>query len=384
MIRDIRAVSALVAGFLNFLNLYTPQAILPVLTREFAVAPARTGLTVTAPLVAVALVAPFAGAISDRMGRKRLIIGAALLLTLPTLLIAATSSFPLLLLARFVQGLLLPFIFTVIVAYVGEELEGAAAVRAAGAYSIGSILGGFGGRFVAGIAADLAGWRVAFVVIAAITLACTGFLAVWLPREQRFRPVIGGLGATLAAYGAHLRNPRLLGTCAVGFGMLFSNVAVFTFVNFHLTAPPYNLSPSALGFVFTVYLLGIVTTTLATRLALRVGRVRTLGLALGLAASGLAATLLPSLPAAILGLAGLAGGLFVTQTLSISFIGATVARAKSSAVGLYVTMFYIGGSLGGIIPGGVFRTWGWAGVVTLVVGVMAAMLLVARTAWRGA
>lgn len=382
MIRDIRALSALIAGFLNFLNLYTPQAILPVLTREFGVAPERTGLTVTAPLVAVALVAPFAGAISDRIGRKNLILGASFLLIVPTLAIAATSRFDVLLLARFVQGLLLPFIFTVIVAYVGEELQGAEAVRAAGAYSIGSITGGFGGRFVAGIAADLAGWRIAFLVIAAITLACAGFLAVAMPREQRFRPITGGFGATVSAYAAHLRNPRLLGTCLIGFGMLFSNVAVFTFVNFHLTAPPYNLSPSALGFVFMVYLLGIVTTTVATRLALRIGRVATLALALSLAAGGLAATMVPSLAVAIIGLAGLSGGLFVTQTLGISFIGATITRAKSSAVGLYVTVFYIGGSLGGLVPAPIFRAFDWPGVVALVIATMACMLGIARFAWK--
>jgi predicted MFS family arabinose efflux permease len=379
---DRRAFAAGLAAFINFINLYTPQAILPVLTAEFAVAPARTGLTVTAPLIAVALVAPFAGAVSDRVGRKRLIVGASLLLSLPTLVLALAPNFEVFLLARFAQGLLLPFIFTVTVAYIGEELQGQAAVPAAGVYTIGSIFGGFGGRFIAGIAADLAGWRVAFLVITAVTLAGALLLAVVLPREQRFRPVTGGLGASLAAYARHLGNARFLGTCAIGFGMLFSNVAVFTFVNFHLSAPPYNLSTSALSFVFAVYLVGIVTTAIAMRLMLRIGRVATLALALGLAGVGLCTTLAPSLPVAILGLAGLSGGLFVTQTLCINFIGATISRAKSSAVGFYVTMFYIGGALGGVVAGLAFHAFGWLGVVALVIGVLAMMLGIAGLAWR--
>ena len=379
---DRRTAAVAVAGMCNFLNLYTPQAILPALTDSFGVAPARTGLTITAPLLAVALVAPFVGTISDRLGRKSLISGACLLLVIPTLLVAGSASLEAMLLWRFLQGLLLPFIFAVTVAYIGDECEGAAGIRTAGIYSAGTILGGFGGRFIAGMVSDVSTWRVAFVVVAALTLAGGLFITWALPREQRFRPVRGGVRATLATYREHLANPRLLATCAVGFGMLFSNVATFTFVNFHLAAPPYSLSPGALGLVFTVYLLGIVTTTIATRLAVRIGRLRTLALAIGMACGGLLLTLLPSIAWAIAGLAGLSGGLFVVQALCLGYIGVAVRRAKSTAVGVYVTLYYIGGALGGILPGFVFHAAGWAGVVSLIVAVLSTTLAIAALAWR--
>lgn len=379
---DRRTAAVAVAGICTFINLYTPQAILPVLTDSFGVSPARTGLTITAPLLAVALIAPFVGSVSDRLGRKRLIVGACMILVLPTLLVAGSRSLEAMLIWRFLQGLLLPFIFAITVAYIGDECEGAEGIRAAGIYSIGAILGGFGGRFIAGVVSDLANWRIAFMVIAALTLAGGLYIAWALPREQRFRPVQGGLRSTLATYRDHLVNPRLLATCAIGFGMLFSNVATFTFVNFHLAAPPYSLSPSALGFVFLVYLLGVVTTTVATRLAVRIGRLWTLALAIGMACGGLLLTLLPSIAWAITGLAGLSGGLFVVQALCIGYIGVAVRRAKSTAVGVYVTLYYIGGALGGILPGWVFHTLGWPGVVGLIIAVESATLVIAVLAWR--
>jgi predicted MFS family arabinose efflux permease len=379
---DHRTAAVAVAGICTFLNLYTPQAILPVLTDSFGVSPARTGLTITAPLLAVALIAPFVGSVSDRLGRKRLIVGACLILVLPTLLVAGSMSLEAMLVWRFLQGLLLPFIFAITVAYIGDECEGADGIRAAGIYSIGAILGGFGGRFIAGVVSDLANWRIAFMAIAALTLAGGLYIAWALPREQRFRPVQGGLRSTLATYRDHLANPRLLATCAIGFGMLFSNVATFTFVNFHLAAPPYSLSPAALGFVFLVYLLGVVTTTVATHLAVRIGRLWTLALAIGMACGGLLLTLLPSIAWAIAGLAGLSGGLFVVQALCIGYIGVAVRRAKSTAVGVYVTLYYIGGALGGILPGWVFHTVGWPGVVGLIIAVESATLVIAVLAWR--
>jgi sugar phosphate permease len=81
-----------------------------------------------------------------------------------------------------------------------------------------------------------------------------------------------------------------------------------------------------------------------------------------------------------MGLAGICGGLFVVQSLSLGFIGVTVRRAKSTAVGLYVTIYYIGGALGGIVPGILWRVAGWPGVTALV-GVMLAVMAAAASVW---
>jgi predicted MFS family arabinose efflux permease len=381
---DRISLAAAVAGISTFLNLYTPQAVLPALAATFGVPLARTGLTVTASLLAVALVAPFAGAVSDAVGRKRLIVGAAAAVTVPTVLVAASPSLEAMLVWRFAQGLMLPFIFAVMVAYIGEECEGAAAIRAAGVYSSGAILGGFSGRFVAGIAAEFGGWRVGFLAAAVLTGAASVGIAILLPPERKFRPMAGGARAMLRGWREHMGNRRLLGTCAVGFAMLFTVVATFTFVNFRLSAPPFNLSPAALGSVFTVYLVGVVTTPLATRLAVRIGRRRTAALASAVAMAGELCTLLPSLPAVVLGLALASAGLFVAQALGLGFIGVAVRRARSSAVGLYVSIYYVGGALGGVLPAGLWHRFGWPGCVALACAMIAGMGIAAVATFREA
>ena len=377
-------LAAAAAGISTFLNLYTPQAVLPSLAATFGVPLARTGLTITAPLLAVALVAPFAGAISDALGRKRLIVGAAAAVTVPTVLVALSPSLEAMLVWRFAQGLLLPFIFAVTVAYIGEECEGPAAIRAAGVYSSGAILGGFSGRFVAGIAAEFGGWRLGFLAAAVLTGLAAIAVAILLPTERKFRPMSGGARAMLRGWREHVGNKRLLGTCAVGFAMLFSVVATFTFVNFRLTAAPFNLSPAALGSVFAVYLVGVVTTPLATRLAVTIGRRWTAALASAVAIAGELCTLLPTLPAVILGLALASAGLFVAQALGLSFIGVAVRRARSSAVGLYVSTYYIGGALGGVLPAGVWHRFGWPGCVALACAMIAGMGIAAVATFQEA
>lgn len=353
------------AGISSFLNLYTPQAVLAPVAATFGVPLARTGLTITASLLAVALVAPFAGAISDVFGRKRLIVGAAAAVTVPTVLVATSQTLDAMLVWRFAQGLLLPFIFAVTVAYIGEECEGPAAIRAAGIYSSGAILGGFSGRIVAGIATEFGGWRLGFLAAAALTALAALAVAILLPRETKFRPMRGGFRATVTGWREHFRNRLLWGTCAVGSSMLFSVVATFTYVNFRLAGAPFNLSPGALSSVFTVYLVGVVTTPVATRIAVAIGRARTAALGALVAIAGELCTLLPTLPAVILGLALASAGLFVAQALGLGFIGVAAKRARSSAVGLYVSTYYIGGALGGVLPGGLWHRFGWPGCVAL-------------------
>jgi MFS family permease len=179
-----RRIAVIAAGAITFLNLYNVQALLPTLAREFALPLPRTGLAVTATLLAVALVAPFVGSVSDMLGRKRLIVSAIWGLTVPTLLCATATGLPALVAWRFVQGLLLPFIFTVTVAYIGEEMEDQAAVRLVADYSMGAISGGFAGRFLAGHAADLAGWRASFVLLAGLTVAAALIVQTTLPPER--------------------------------------------------------------------------------------------------------------------------------------------------------------------------------------------------------
>jgi MFS family permease len=71
-----RKIAVAIAGFCAFLNLYSPQALLPALAREFGVGAAEISTIMTASALAIALTAPFTGAIADVLGRKHVITAA--------------------------------------------------------------------------------------------------------------------------------------------------------------------------------------------------------------------------------------------------------------------------------------------------------------------
>src|SRR6266852_3111421 len=268
---DSRKIAVAVAGFCAFLNLYSPQALLPELAREFGVGPAEISTIMTASALAIALTAPFTGAVADVLGRKRVIAAAMLAVVVPMAGAAFAADVEALIAWRFLQGLLLPPIFAVTVAYIGDEWPQAQVPGVAGVYVAGSSLGGFCGRFIPGVLADLVGWRAAFLALGMIGLAGAVLVAVKLPPERHFVRSEGFLASGLQML-RHLRNPQLVATYAVGFGVLFNFIAIFTYVSFHLAAPPYNFSPTLLGALFFTYLIGTLCAPLTGRAVMRFGR----------------------------------------------------------------------------------------------------------------
>ena len=367
-------------GYCAFINLYAPQSILPLLSHEFGASAAEVSTIITVSTLAVALTAPFTGAIADVLGRKRVIVAAMFVIVVPTLMVGMATSLSALIFWRAVQGLVLPPIFAVTVAYIGDEWPPREATTAAGIYSSGASLGGFSGRLVTGFLADLIGWRAGFNALAVIAFAGAIAVAFLLPHERRFVRS-EGLLASGRQMLAHFRNGQLVATYAVGFGVLFNFICTFTYVSFHLAAAPYNLSSSALGAIFVVYLVGSVLTPWIGWAVTRFGRRRFIVWVIALWVAGIALTMAPSLPLIILGLAVSAGCGLICQAISTGYVTITAKAGRSSAVGLYVTSFYIGGSFGAALGGVAWTLAGWPACVALVVAMLLVMAGIVYFAW---
>ncbi len=368
-----RRIAVTLAGVAAFINLYAPQSLLPLLRDWIGQDAARAGLIVSAGTFGVALAAPFAGLLADRFGRRRVIVSAAFLAVLPGLLAGLAPSPEALMLIRLVQGLCLPGIFAVTVAYIAEEWPASESRGVTAIYVAGTIGGGFCGRLMSGVVAEFFGWRWGFFALAMLQLLIALLIRAWLPPGRDIPKTRGTPRTPLLPL---LVRPGLRGAFAAGFLMLFSLVGGFTYMTLHLSAPPFSLGPAALSTIFAVYLAGVVITPYSGRLLNSFGHARVLVMAWGVAFAGLVATLWPTLPSIAVGLCLFSVGLFVAQTATTSFVGEIAGRERGPAVGLYVTCYYLGGSVGGVLPSVVWHWAGWNGVVGLlcVAGALAAVI----------
>jgi predicted MFS family arabinose efflux permease len=330
------------------------------------------------------LSAPLVGRFADLAGKRLVIIFAAFLMSAATLLAATSTSLNQIIGWRFLQGLVTPGVFAVAVAYIHDRWDGARAATTTAAYVTGTVVGGFLGRVLAGEVAGRWGWRAAFVTVGAMSVACALILALTLPlplTEQRAEGIRHSEKGREGLW-TRLTSRQLLGTYAAGFCVLFTQIAMFTYVTFHLAAPPFELSTAALGWLFAVYLAGAVLTPISGRWINTYGHRAALAIAIALGVGGSMLTLGSWLPAVIAGLALVASGVFIAQAAANGYIGVAAHSDRGLAVGMYATCYYIGGSVGGALPAVFWNTGGWPACVVLVIGVQIATALFGWMFWR--
>ncbi len=354
------------------------QPLLPLFERIFGADHFTSSLTVTATTIGVALSAPLVGRIADLFGKRRVIVLAAFLMSAATLLAATSGSLHQIIVWRFLQGLVTPGVFAVAVAYIHDRWDGARAATTTAAYVTGTVIGGFLGRVVAGEVAAIWGWRGSFVVVGVMSLGCALALTVMLPHDRAFDGVEAHHDIRRPGLAARLTTRPLLGTYAAGFCVLFTQIAMFTYVTFHLAAPPFLLSTAALGWLFSVYLAGALLTPISARWINRYGHRAALVIAIALGAGGSLLTLGRVLPEVIAGLALVSSGVFIAQAAANGYIGIAARSDRGLAVGLYATCYYIGGSVGGAVPALFWNTGGWPACVALVICVQ---LMTAALGW---
>jgi MFS transporter, YNFM family, putative membrane transport protein len=378
--------AVVLAGAAAFLDLYATQPLLPFLARTFHASAFAVGLTITVPTVAVAICAPFVGRLADAVGLRKVILVAATLLTVATALAATARSLQALIFWRLIQGVLTPGVFASTVAYIHEVWPPARVGRATAAYVSGTVVGGFIGRAVTGVVAADVNWHAAFLALAMLNAIVA--VALWrkLPDERMYARL------HRAAHPPHpkgslrhlMGNRRLVAAFAVGFCVLFTQVAMFTYVTFHAAAPPFNLGTIALGWLFAVYLVGAGITPFSGYVVDHYGHRAGISTAMAVAGVGALLTLLPSLVAIVAGLALCATGVFIAQATTSSFIGAVTTRDRGLAVGLYSACYYAGGSAGAALPALVWSRWGWSACVALVVLIQSLGAIIALTQWSAA
>jgi MFS transporter, YNFM family, putative membrane transport protein len=370
-----------ICGSCAFLNLYATQPLLPLLVKYFHSSQGDVSLTVSATSFGVALAAPFIGKFSDGIGRKKIIIPAIFLLMIPTILAGLTSDVWQLIACRFAQGLILPAIFAVTMAYVAEEWHEYGLGFAMAMYVSGNVVGGFLGRLVSGLVAANFGWRQAFFVLAALNLI--GGLLAWalLPSSKKFIKTKTAQSFINSSIGL-LQNKKLVASFAVGCNILFSLVAAFTYVTFHLSAAPFNLDGKCLSWLFSVYLIGAFITPFAGKFIDRLGFRTALLAALGISVAGLLMTLSSSLPVILCGLATTSAALFICQSATTTSLRNFAPHANSTAAGLYVFFYYTGGSMGGYLPSLFWNLGGWNACVYLIIACHAMAIACAYFFWK--
>lgn len=366
--RDASMIPLVLAGSCAFMNLLSTQPILPLLSEIFHASKLQVSLTVTAPSIAIVVAAPILGRVSDRWGRKRTMMYSAVLLAFATLLSSTAMSLSQLIFWRFLQGVFTPGVFSVTVAYVNEEWPAHRVGHAMTWFGMGGIIGSCFGRTMSGVLAHHLSWRTGFFMLGVVNLIWAVMLVKTLPKESKFVASTQG-DSWFALLLDLLRNRALVATYFVGFCIMTCLMNIFSYVNFHLAAPPYNLNAAALGYIFLVYLVGGVVNPVAGRWIDRLGLRYAQLIACCMGACGILMTLAEPLWVIVAGLAVFGSACFLTNACANSHVGRCVEHSQALAAGLYGAAYYLGGCVGSVVPAFIWELGGWTGCVLFALGV---------------
>ncbi|HEU5367492.1 MAG TPA: hypothetical protein VFU69_03470, partial [Ktedonobacterales bacterium] len=73
----------------------------------------------------------------------------------------------------------------------------------------------------------------------------------------------------------------------------------------------------------------------------------------------------PTLPIVIVGLGLLTLGMFSTIPAVNLYLGLQAKVARGTAASMYLAFYYVGGSIGAVVPGFAFLWMGWTGAALL-------------------
>jgi DHA1 family bicyclomycin/chloramphenicol resistance-like MFS transporter len=359
------------------IDMYVPG--FPELGQELGAAESTVQLSISVFLIGLVLGQLVIGPISDRLGRRGLLLAGTTSFAILSVAVALAPSMPLLIAGRFLQGCAGAGGLVLARAVLTDRFAGP---RLPFYFSIQSMILGIApvlGPLLGGLIVTAGGWRAVFWVLAG--LGCVLLIAVFfgvsesLPPERR---ATQGIGQTFRAMGSLLRGPSFAGYILT---LGFAAAAMFIYIggSSYVFQDGFGLSAAQYGLVFAsnaavMLVANVVFGTASKRVPpskLLAGYV-TVGL-IGAAALAVQATIAPTFGGTWICLAIVmfgVGGCFpsvttITQTIGRSRAGAAGALSGGGAYFFGALTSPLGGGTVGTMALYMLAAMGFAAVALL-------------------
>ncbi len=369
-------------GFASALSTRAVDPIVPPIAEGLAVEPGTVALLTTAFALPFALMQPILGPIADMIGKVRLMMICLAIITVASFACAFTTSYSMLLVARIVCGMAAGGIFPVGLALIGDlvgvEQRQVVIARWLAIVIAGNVLGGT----LAGVIADLFGWRSVFLVGAAVGLAALANGMINLRQATSEQPGRIDLRQVPVSFAAILANPRAKFCFLAVFLEGVVLFGLFPFVALLLLAAGEARSSIA-GAVLAAFSIGGILYSFAVARMARIWRPWQMMIAGGVlcALALMAIALELSWPTQFALFLLLGVGFYTLHGCIQVEASELLPTARGAAMSLHSLFFFLGHASGPVLYGLGFRTIGHTGalligaVIMVCTGLMCARYL---------
>ena len=349
-------------------NLYYAQPLLHEIARTFHAGATATSLVVTYSQAGFAAALVFVLPLGDRHPRRRLLSSVYALAVLGLVVCALAPSLWIFQIAALATGLF-SVGAQVMIPFAADLATPARRGRVVARLMTGLLSGILLARTLAGVVAQLFGWRAIYWFSAALMAVLAVVLRIALP-EERAREALPYRQLVVGSVHLLVRQPLVRRRAWYG-AMVFGSFSVlWTALAFLLSAPPYRYSSLVIGLFGLAGVGGVAAANLAgkladvqrTRLSTAIAAVLTVG-SFGVLLAGRT-----SLVALIVGVVLVDVGVQGMHITNQAVIYEVAPEARSRVNSAYMSCFFAGGAVASGLTGAVFAAAGWTGVCALGAG----------------
>lgn len=366
---------AIISG-LSVANLYYNQPLLNRISADLGVSEFTANLIPMTTQIGYALGLLFIIPLGDLYNRKHIIVVNFLLLMIATCSIASSSSVPYILAASLVMGIcsVMPQIFIPIAAQFSLPENKA---RNVGMMVSGLLTGILGSRVVSGFVGEYWGWRTMYYIAAVLMLLCIFLVLRALPAmPSNFKGTYSGLMKSLfTLYREHPAIRMVSARAGCCFG---SFLALWACLAFKLSGEPFHAGNNVIGMLGLCGIAGALTASFVGSLVQKLGvRFFTyLGSVLMILAWVVMYVFQNFYIGFIVGIVVIDIGMQCVQISNQTCALSMAPKATNRVNTIFMTTYFVGGSLGTFLAGTCWHAWGWTGVTGAGIGLAAVSLLI--------
>lgn len=359
---------------ITFCSLYAAQPIQPLFQQEFQLTDFQAILFTTLMMAPLGVAPLFYGYILESFSAKVMVRWALFFLGILEIFFSLAGDYLTLLAIRAIQGLMIPAILTSLMSYISYSSPKEKVQHAIAAYIAATILGGFLGRFLSGLCTDLFGWRFFFFILGLLLLV-NCYLLKDMVRDAKLHYARPKLSEILGL----LRAKEFFWLYTSIFCLFFVFAALMNFLPFELKKINPAFSETGIGILYLGYSMGIVVSLNTRRIINRFGNESdAIGAGIVVFGVGLLFFLIENYLVMFVTMFVFCAGLFTAHSLLSGFVNKLASQNKAIANGLYISFYYTGGTLGSVLPGAIFHSFGWSAFLLQLFSMICLALFLTR------
>lgn len=349
-------------------NIYYCQPLLSLMGNDLGIDEWRASLIAMITQVGYACGLFFIIPSGDKFDRKKIVSYSFSILTIALLCIALSNNFHAVMAASFAVGAcsVMPQIFIPIAAqYSRPEKKGANV----GLIVSGLLTGILASRVISGLVGEWLGWRSMYVIAAIVMSLCT--LIVWRIMPYTENNYTGSYKRLMHSLFALIREYKLLRICALRAAFAFGSfLALWASLTFKMEQAPFYAGSDVVGLLGLCGVAGAMSASVIGRLVSRIGvhNFNLLGAALMLSAWIIAYLWGNTYTAIIITILILDIGMQCIQLSNQTVVFSLNPKASNRINTIFMTNYFIGGSLGTFLSGSAWSMAGWSGVTIMGIG----------------